>query len=266
MAVNFLNPLEVLAKLPTPTEVISGLMEMPKVLSDRELFAAHMSYRLAQVVSVAVRQAATQEDWVAETALEHVGRIVDVIVPIMGQKHTLRWQIEPVDILVAQRIEPEPDANTITASPANVTLTVMPSVYDDVFDQWPPEIAKIMRHVHISGESALADWVSRLVKILRPDVWAQLAAIIGATPAGWVQHGAERAKRDVQNFAEKAQSRLLDGGVTGEAVAIRHEALHRWSDQIHQVRQGVDTLAQRIARLQKAAAAPTSGHAQKAGS
>ena len=262
MAVNFLNPLEVLAKLPTPTEVISGLMEMPKVLSDRELFAAHMSYRLAQVVSVAVRPAATQEEGVAETARVHIGRIVDVIVPIMGQKHTLRWQVEPVDILVAQRIEPEPDANTITASPANVTLTVMPSVYDDVFDQWPPEISKIMRHVHISGESALADWVSRLVKNLRPDAWAQLARVIGATPASWVQQGAERAKRDVQTLAEKAQNRLLDGE-DGEAVAIRHETLHHWSDQIHQVRQGVDTLAQRIARLQKAAA---HANPQKAGS
>ena len=43
MAVNFLNPFTVLEKLPTPTEVISGLLEMPKVLSDRELLAAHMS-------------------------------------------------------------------------------------------------------------------------------------------------------------------------------------------------------------------------------
>ena len=168
----------------------------------------------------------------------------------------------PLAILVAHRIEPEPYANTITASPANVTLTVMPSVYDDVFDQWPPEISKIMRHVHISGESALADWVSRLVKNLRPDVWAQLAGVIGATPAGWVQQGAERAKRDVQTLAEKAQNRFLDGE-DGEAVAIRHETLHHWSDQIHQVRQGVDTLAQRVARLQKLA---TQANPQKAGS
>ena len=153
------------------------MLEMPKVLSDRELFAAHMSYRLAQVVAVGVRQAAAQEDWVAETALPHSGKIVDVIMPIMGQKHTLRWQIEPVDILSAQRIEPEPDAQTITASPANVTLTVMPSVYDDILDDWPPQIQTLMQHVHISGESALADWVSRLTKNLRPDVWAQLAAM-----------------------------------------------------------------------------------------
>lgn len=261
MAVNFLNPLEVLAKLPTPTEVISGLMDVPKVLSDRELFAAHMSYRLAQVVAVAVRQAATQEDWVAESALSHVGRIVDVIVPIMGQKHTLRWQVEPVDILLAQRIEPEPDAKTITASPANVTLTVMPSVYDDVFDAWPPEMHTIMRHVHISGESALADWVSRLVKNLRPDVWAQLAGIIGATPASWVQQGTERAKRDVQVLSEKAQNRFLDG-VSGSAVAIRHASLQNLTEQIVQLRQGVDALAQRIARLQRAAKSTQS--AQKA--
>lgn len=250
MAVNFLNPLSVLEKLPTPTEVISGLLEMPKVLSDRELFVAHMSYRLAQVVAVGVRQAATQEDWVAETALPHSGKIVDVIMPIMGQKHTLRWQIEPVDIVSAQRIEPEPDAQTITASPANVTLTVMPSVYDDILDDWPPQIQTLMQHVHISGESALADWVSRLTKNLRPDVWAQLATIIGAIPASWVQQGSERAKRDLQKVAEKAQHRFLDDE-SGRAVAIRHAALQQLSDQVHRVRQGVDTLGRRIERLQQ---------------
>ena len=250
MAVNFLNPFTVLEKLPTPTEVISGLLEMPKVLSDRELFAAHMSYRLAQVVAVGVRQAAAQEDWVAETALPHSGKIVDVIMPIMGQKHTLRWQIEPVDIVSAQRIEPEPDAQTIAASPANVTLTVMPSVYDDILDDWPPQIQTLMQHVHISGESALADWVSRLTKNLRPDVWAQLAAIIGATPASWVQQGSERAKRDLQKVAEKAQHRFLDDE-SGRAVAIRHAALQQLSDQVHRVRQGVDTLGRRIERLQQ---------------
>ena len=102
------------------------------MLSDRELFAAHMSYRLAQVVAVGVRQAATQEDWVAETALPHSGKIVDVIMPIMGQNTRYAGKSRPVDILSAQRIEPEPDAQTITASPANVILTVMPSVYDDI--------------------------------------------------------------------------------------------------------------------------------------
>ena len=252
MAANFINPLYVLQKLPKPTEVVSALLEMPKVLSDRELLTSHMSHRLAQLVSVGVRQAATQESWVAESAVSYVGRIVDVIVPIMGQDHRLRWQIEPIDILVAQRVEPELDANTITASPANVTLTVMPSVYDDVFDQWPPDMQQIMHHVHISGESALADWVSRLSKNLRPDVWAQLAGIIGAMPAGWVQKGAERAKQDVQSIAAKAQDRFLDGG-SDEAVAIRHATLQHFSDQIHQVRQGVDILAQRIARLQASA-------------
>ena len=32
MAENFLNPFTELEKLPTPTEVISGLLERPKVL------------------------------------------------------------------------------------------------------------------------------------------------------------------------------------------------------------------------------------------
>lgn len=250
MAVNFLNPLTVLEKLSTPTEVISGLLEIPKVLMDREVFATHMSYRLAQAVAIGVRQAATQESWLAETALPHSGKIVDVIMPILGQKHTLRWQIEPVDILSAQRIEPEPDAETITVSPANVTLTVMPSVYDDVFDEWPPQMQTLMQHVHISGESALADWVSRLAKNLRPDVWTQLAAIIGTTPAGCLQQGVERAKRDLQKVAEKAQHHFLDDE-SGRAVAIRHAALQQFSDQVHRVRQGVDTLGRRIERLQQ---------------
>ena len=107
-----------------------------------------------------------------------------------------------------------------------------------------------MQHVHISGESALADWVSRLTKNLRPDVWAQLAAIIGATPASWVQQGSERAKRDLQKVAEKAQHRFLDDE-SGRAVAIRHAALQQLSDQVHLVRQGVDTLGRRIERLQQ---------------
>ena len=247
-----LNPFELLAKLPTPTEVVAGLMQAPQVLSDKALLASHVGYRLSQAVALAVRQMAQQESWVGESAEPHFNRIVDVVLPIMNVNHTLRWQIVPKEILLAQRVEPELDAKTINASPANVTLTVMPSVYDEL-DGLPFDVKidtqVIMRHVHISGPSDLAQWVSRLVENLRPDVWAQLADIIGATPAGWAQQGFARAKSDVLSLTEKIKSRCLDGGELRPAVAVRHEKLDELSKDVQAVRSGVDALAQRVARL-----------------
>ena len=165
-----LNPFELLAKLPTPTEVLSGLMQVPQVLSDKNLLASHIAYRLSQTTALAVRQMAQQESWVGESAEPHFNRIVDVVLPMMGVNHTLRWQIVPKEILLAQRVEPELDAKTINASPANVTLTVMPTVYDELnglpFDT-ALDVQAIMRHVHISGPSDLRSWRILLVQRLR---------------------------------------------------------------------------------------------------
>ncbi len=251
-----LNPFELLAKLPTPSEVVTGLLQAPQVLSDKDLLAAHVGYRLSQAVALAVRQMAQQEAWVESSAVPHYNRIVDVVLPIMNVNHTLRWQIVPLDILHAQRIEPELDANTITASPANVTLTVMPSVYEELgglpFDA-RIDTQAIMRHVHISGASDLAQWVSRMAENLRPDVWAQLGDVIGATPAGFMQQGFERAKSDFQSLSEKLKSRCLDGDEHRPAVALRHDKLDELSTGIHAVRSGVDMLAMRVAKLQSKA-------------
>jgi ubiquinone biosynthesis protein UbiJ len=196
---------------------------------------------------------AQQESWVGESAVPHFNRIVDVVLPIMNINHILRWQITPYDVLVAQRVEPELDAKTITASPANVTLTVMPTVYDEL-DGLPFDVKldsqAIMRHVHISGASDLAQWVSRLVENLRPDVWEHLAGIIGATPAGFVQQGFERAKSDIQALSEKLKARCLDGDENRPAVAVRHAKLDEFSKGVQAVRGGVDALAQRITKLQ----------------
>ena len=249
-----LNPFELLAKLPTPTEVVSGLMQVPQVLSDKNLLASHVGYRLSQAVALAVRQMAQQESWVGESAEPHFNRIVDVVLPIMGVNHTLRWQIVPKEILLAQRVEPELDAKTITTSPANVTLTVMPTVYDELsslpFDT-ALDVQAVMRHVHISGPSDLAQWVSRLVENLRPDVWAQLADIIGATPAGWAQQGFVRAKSDIQSLTEKLKTRCLDGDEYHPAVLVRHAKLEEFSKGVQTVRSGVDALAQRVAQLHR---------------
>jgi ubiquinone biosynthesis protein UbiJ len=259
--VSVLNPFELLAKLPTPTEVLSGLMQVPQVLSDKNLLASHIAYRLSQTTALAVRQMAQQESWVGESAEPHFNRIVDVVLPMMGVNHTLRWQIVPKEILLAQRVEPELDAKTINASPANVTLTVMPTVYDELnglpFDT-ALDVQAIMRHVHISGPSDLAQWVSRLVENLRPDVWAQLADIIGATPAGFVQQGFARAKSDIQSLTEKLKTRCLDGDEYHPAVVVRHAKLEELSKGVQAVRNGVDALAQRVAQLysQKPKASP----------
>ena len=256
-----LNPFELLAKLPTPTEVLSGLMQAPQVLNDKDLLASHVGYRLSQAIALAVRQMAQQESWVGESAVPHFNRIVDVVLPIMNVNHTLRWQIVPNDILCAQRVEPELDDRTVTASPANVTLMVMPTVYD-ALEGLPFDVKldtqAIMRHVHISGPSDLAQWVSRLVENLRPDVWAQLADMIGVTPAGWVQQGFARVKSDLQSLTEKLKVRCLDGDESHPAVAVRHEQLDELSKNVQVARSGVDALAQRVTRLlnQKMKASP----------
>lgn len=250
-----LNPFELLTKLPKPAEVFDALLTAPQVLRDKESLAQHVGYRMAQVVALAVRQTAQSADgqnaWVADSAAAYAGKVIDVVVPIFGVAHTLRWQVAAGGVLQAMRIEPEPDARTITASPANVVLTVQPSVYE-MLQQFPPEtpdMAVVMEHVHIAGESGLAKWVSRLAEELRPDVWAQLAQLVGATPAGWMQTGFARAKNNAQAFAQSVQARLLDGDSDRAPIGVRHAQLDTLAQSIQSTRGAVDALEQRIKHL-----------------
>ena len=263
------DPMNLFAKLPPlpkPSEVLDVLLTAPTVLSDQALMSAHMSHRSAQMLALAVRQIArdgsAENAWVAESVAPFVGKIIDIVVPVMGQNHTLRWQVDAVDILQAQYIEPVAveetahQAQNPHAYSANVTLIVMPSVYDDLWAEWPPQIQTVMHHVHISGESALADWVSRLLKNIRPDVWAQLAKIIGVAPASWVQQGVTQAQHRAKKTLAQLQNRFLSDGLSDNStidrtVALRRIALTCMSDQIHQTREAVDVLGQRIQRLQQ---------------
>lgn len=255
-----LKSFEWMARLPSPFEVAVGLLEVPKVLRNQNLLASHVGFRLSQIVALAVKQMAQQEAWVVQSAQPHINRVIDVVVPIMGVNHVLRWQVVAQDVLSAVRVEPEADALTITASPAHVILTVLPSVYDVLhevrFDSSLSaslDMAAVMEHVHISGHSALAEWVNRLVKHLRPDVWGQLSSVLGATPTSFVQQGFYAAQAKCVEISQVLRTRCLDGDAEHAPVMVRHALLDDFAAQVQATRSAVDTLAGRVAQLRRRA-------------
>ena len=197
--------------------------------------------QMAQTLAFAVTKMATSEPWVATSATANVDKIVAVSFPVLGQNHRLCWRVDAERILVA--IEPDD-----FFAQAHVTLAIQPSIYSHI--SVPIALPQLMRHVHISGDAQLAEWVNTLAQRLRPDVWEALAKTIGDVPSNYLRQGfntmAAQLKNAAKSLTEQAQYALLDE----TPVMIRHATLDTFTAEARDLRYAVERLEQRIARLQ----------------
>lgn len=195
--------------------------------------------KIAQTIAFAVQRMAAHESWVLPSAAAHNGRVIAVSATLLGRPLNLAWRVDAAKVLCAQ---------TESTDAADVTLTLMPSVYGAAA-QLPFDMASIMRHVRISGDAGLAEWVNRLAQQLRPDVWEDLSGLIGDAPtqfiAQGVQHMLNRLKQAGQNLTAQAQYIALDE----HPIWVRHAHLDDFSQDAQELRYAVDRLEQRVALL-----------------
>ena len=203
--------------------------------------AEHLTPRIAQAIARAVRTMAANESWVESSAAPHVGKSIGIHVPVLGRTLHLRWVVHATDVLQAA-VDAE--------GPATVQLNVSASVYSGLA-QLPFDIQRVMRHVQISGDAQLAEWVNRLVQQLRPDVWEDLSKIVGDVPSFYAQQGAKKVfnhfKGVLGALTQQAQHAMLDE----TPVLVRHVRLDGFAEEAQQLRYGADRLAQRIERLKQ---------------
>ena len=201
--------------------------------------AEHLTPRIAQAIAWAVRAMAANESWVMPSAAPHVGKSIAVHVPVLGHTLHVRWLVHATDVL-------QVDADGL--GPATVQLSVTPTVYSSLA-QLPFDMQRIMRHVQISGDAQLAEWVNLLVQQLRPDVWEDLSKIVGDVPSFYAQQGAKKIlnhfKSALSTLTQQAQHSMLDE----TPVLVRHVRLDGFAEEAQQLRYGADRLAQRIERL-----------------
>ena len=194
----------------------------------------------ANVVALAVRKIAANEPWVASSATPHVGKTIAVNMPVLGQRLQLTWMVDATQILVAQSF----DKSTL----ATVQLTVAPSVYGGLATL-PFDMQSVMRHVQISGDVGLAEWVNRLAQQLRPDVWEDLSKVIGDAPSVYAQQAVSGVfnhfKTALSALTQQAQYVMLDES----PVLVRHSHLDAFADDAQQLRYATERLAQRIELL-----------------
>jgi ubiquinone biosynthesis protein UbiJ len=203
---------------------------------------ASLDMQLARAVAFAVKKMAASEAWVSSSAQPNQDKVIAVSFPLLGQTHQLCWRVDAHEILEAL------DADLFFEH-ANVTLTVQPTLYANL--TLPLNIPQLMRHVHISGDAQLAEWVNTLAQRLRPEVWEELAKLIGDVPSHYVERGiktiTQHIKQATSSLTEQAQYILLDE----TPVMIRHATLDNFASEALNLRYGVERLEQRIARLQQ---------------
>jgi ubiquinone biosynthesis protein UbiJ len=205
---------------------------------------ASFDMQLARAVAFAVKKMAASEAWVSSSAQPNQDKVIAVSFPVLGQTHRLCWRVDAHDALEAL------DAGLFFEH-ANVTLTVQQTMYASL--SLPVNVPQLMRHVHISGDAQLAEWVNTLAQRLRPEVWEELAKLIGDVPSHYVERGiktiTQHIKQATRSLTEQAQYVLLDE----TPVMIRHATLDNFASDALSLRYGVERLEQRIARLQQKA-------------
>ncbi|MGL4768152.1 MAG: ubiquinone biosynthesis accessory factor UbiJ [Formosimonas sp.] len=194
--------------------------------------------KITQAVALAVRQMAAHEDWVRPSAAAQHNKTIRVCAELLGRPLTLTWQVDETLILRPADAEATPD----------VTLTLLPSVYGAAAEL-PFDMNRIMRHVRISGDAGLAEWVNRLAQQLRPNVWEDLSGLIGDAPTQWLAQGLSHLTRQFKQTARNLTAQAQYVALDETPVFVRHAHLDEFAAEAQELRYALDRLEQRVALL-----------------
>ncbi|MGK5055103.1 ubiquinone biosynthesis accessory factor UbiJ [Janthinobacterium sp. RB2P8] len=178
-----------------------------------------------------------QEPWARQQLAVHAGKLACIDTGAVA----LRLRVDSAGMLEAAPAD----------MPANVTIRVKLS-----------DVPLILQHrerafsyVKIEGDAEFANAISQLSKGLRWEAEHDLEKIFGPMLATRLVAGAKDAVAFVRTGQQKLAENVAEYFIDEQPMLIRPSTLQEYSAGVTRVRDDVERLAKRLARLEKAAAA-----------
>ncbi|MGK5064706.1 ubiquinone biosynthesis accessory factor UbiJ [Janthinobacterium sp. LB3P112] len=178
-----------------------------------------------------------QEPWARQQLAVHAGKLACIDTGAVA----LRLRVDSAGMLEAAPAD----------MPANVTIRVKLS-----------DVPLILQHrerafsyVKIEGDAEFANAISQLSKGLRWEAEHDLEKVFGPMLATRLVAGAKEAAAFVRTGQQKLAENVAEYFLDEQPMLIRPSTLQEYSAGVTRVRDDVERLAKRLARLEKAVAA-----------
>ncbi|WP_402720051.1 SCP2 domain-containing protein [Janthinobacterium rivuli] len=182
-----------------------------------------------------------QEPWARQQLAVHAGKLACIDTGAVA----LRLRVDSAGMLEAA---PGPAPADM---PANVTIRVKLSDVPLILQNRE----RAFSYVKIEGDAEFANAISQLSKGLRWEAEHDLEKVVGPMLATRLVSGAKDAAAFVRTGQQKLAENVAEYFLDEQPMLIRPATLQEYSAGVTRVRDDVERLAKRLARLEKAAAA-----------
>lgn len=178
-----------------------------------------------------------QEPWARHQLAVHAGKLACIDTGAVA----LRLRVDSAGMLEAVPAD----------MPANVTIRVKLSDVPLILQNRE----RAFSYVKIEGDAEFANAISQLSKGLRWEAEHDLEKVVGPMLATRLVAGAKDAAAFVRTGQQKLAENVAEYFLDEQPMLIRPSTLQEYSAGVTRVRDDVERLAKRLARLEKAAAA-----------
>ena len=178
-----------------------------------------------------------QEPWARQQLAVHAGKLACIDTGAVA----LRLRVDSAGMLEAAPAD----------MPANVTIRVKLSDVPLILQNRE----RAFSYVKIEGDAEFANAISQLSKGLRWEAEHDLEKVVGPMLATRLVAGAKDAAAFVRTGQQKLAENVAEYFLDEQPMLIRPSTLQEYSAGVTRVRDDVERLAKRLARLEKAAAA-----------
>lgn len=182
-----------------------------------------------------------QEPWARQQLAVHAGKLACIDTGAVA----LRLRVDSAGMLEAAPGTAPADM------PANVTIRVKLSDVPLILQNRE----RAFSYVKIEGDAEFANAISQLSKGLRWEAEHDLEKVVGPVLATRLVAGAKDAAAFVRTGQQKLAENVAEYFLDEQPMLIRPSTLQEYSAGVTRVRDDVERLAKRLARLEKAAAA-----------
>jgi ubiquinone biosynthesis protein UbiJ len=182
-----------------------------------------------------------QEPWARQQLAVHAGKLACIDTGAVA----LRLRVDSAGMLEAAPGTAPADM------PANVTIRVKLSDVPLILQNRE----RAFSYVKIEGDAEFANAISQLSKGLRWEAEHDLEKLVGPMLATRLVSGAKDAAAFVRTGQQKLAENVAEYFLDEQPMLIRPSTLQEYSAGVTRVRDDVERLAKRLARLEKAAAA-----------
>lgn len=178
-----------------------------------------------------------QEPWARQQLAVHAGKLACIDTGAVA----LRLRVDSAGMLEAAPAD----------TPANVTIRVKLSDVPLILQNRE----RAFSYVKIEGDAEFANAISQLSKGLRWEAEHDLEKVFGPMLATRIVSGAKGAAAFVRTGQQKLAENVAEYFLDEQSMLIRPSTLQEYCAGVTRVRDDVERLTKRLARLEKAAAA-----------